>query len=117
MRNCRKCHASLIRVHRNLLQRILFRAALHCRRCGMTELVLRGSGSFCPRCGSSQVARLRRRDPIDRMWTGVRSLFVRLMGGQLYHCGFCRLQFYDWPRPGKEATPDTEKPLSPAPSC
>lgn len=113
MRKCRKCGGAVIRVHRNNLQRIIFRAALQCRRCRSTELVLRGSDCFCPRCGGSRVTRLRKRDPIDRMRTGVRNLFVRFMGGKLHHCSFCRLQFYDWGRSREPAhAHDTGKPLS-----
>jgi hypothetical protein len=29
------------------------------------------------------------------MHTGLLHLFERLAGGRLYHCCFCRLQFYD----------------------
>jgi hypothetical protein len=38
---------------------------------------------------------LKRRDGIDRMYRGGLSLLHRLLGGKLYHCWFCRLQFYD----------------------
>jgi hypothetical protein len=35
------------------------------------------------------------RDKIDRMSTGFLHFAERLCGGRLYHCCFCRLQFYD----------------------
>lgn len=49
----------------------------------------------CPSCGSEQLQCRSDRDPVDRETPSdmVRRLFVADM--QLYHCGVCRLQFYD----------------------
>jgi hypothetical protein len=54
-------------------------------------------GEFCrcPRCGTFRLSRLKKRDQIDRMHTGILHLFERLAGGRLYHCCYCRLQFHD----------------------
>jgi hypothetical protein len=38
---------------------------------------------------------LKRRDGIDKMQNGLANLLHKLVGGKLYHCWFCRLQFYD----------------------
>ncbi len=38
---------------------------------------------------------LRRRDGIDKMQPGIFNLLHKIGGGKLYHCWFCRLQFYD----------------------
>lgn len=49
----------------------------------------------CPRCGTLRVTRLKERDHIDPMNTGFLHLLERLAGGRLFHCHFCRVQFYD----------------------
>ena len=36
-----------------------------------------------------------KRDKIDKMARSPIRLVHRLLGGSLYHCTFCRLQFYD----------------------
>ena len=38
---------------------------------------------------------LRRRDGVDHMQSGMFNFLHWLGGGKLYHCWFCRLQFYD----------------------
>ena len=48
----------------------------------------------CPDCGTSRVVFRKRRDHIDRMSTAPSSLLAKLRRGKLYHCIFCRLQFY-----------------------
>ena len=49
----------------------------------------------CPRCGTYRVTKLRERDKIDRMSDGFLNLLERMWGGRLYHCCFCRVQFFD----------------------
>jgi hypothetical protein len=49
----------------------------------------------CPECGNARVARLARRDRIERMSDAPWSTIQRHLGGKLYHCALCRLQFYD----------------------
>jgi hypothetical protein len=72
---CRDCHdvSSIPRRYR-------YHFGVHCR---------------CPRCGTLRVTHLRERDHIDKMETGFLNLLERLAGGKLYHCRFCRVQFYD----------------------
>ncbi|HZU26650.1 MAG TPA: hypothetical protein VFA04_14085 [Bryobacteraceae bacterium] len=48
----------------------------------------------CPDCGTSRVVLRKRRDHIDRMSSAPSSLLAKLRKGKLYHCIFCRLQFY-----------------------
>ncbi|HEY2012183.1 MAG TPA: hypothetical protein VGH38_01725 [Bryobacteraceae bacterium] len=62
-----------------------------------------GDECRCPRCGTTRLTKLKERDGIDRMEPGIWNLLARLGGGKLYHCCFCRLQFYDrrpMPEPG-----------------
>jgi hypothetical protein len=39
--------------------------------------------------------RLKEPDHIDKCHTGLLNLLERMAGGKLYHCRYCRIQFYD----------------------
>ena len=112
MRTCRKCGARLRRLHWNSLQRFKYLAVYQCPECQHEESVPRfsyrlGDECCCPRCGTSRLTMLRERDRIDRMDSGIYNLLARLGGGKLYHCCFCRLQFYDRrPLPERTERPD-----------
>jgi hypothetical protein len=63
----------------------------------------------------------RRRDQIDSMETGIPNWVRRILGAELHHCEFCRLQFYDFRKvEGKEdrskgeAAPASETKPSPS---
>jgi DNA-directed RNA polymerase subunit RPC12/RpoP len=49
----------------------------------------------CPECGAKRVKKLHKRDWIDRVSTMPWSKLQRWLGGALYDCPLCRLQFYD----------------------
>ena len=49
----------------------------------------------CPHCATYRLTRLFERDRVDAMQTGVLNLAQKILGGRLYHCRYCRLQFYD----------------------
>ena len=49
----------------------------------------------CPECGTTRIRRLARRDRIERLSDVPWSAIQRHLGGKLYHCALCRLQFYD----------------------
>jgi hypothetical protein len=49
----------------------------------------------CPLCGTPRVNQRRRRDRIDATSHRPASILQHLLGGKLYHCRGCRLQFYD----------------------
>jgi hypothetical protein len=49
----------------------------------------------CPECGARRIKRLHKRDWIDRFSTMPWSKLQRWLGGALYSCPLCRLQFYD----------------------
>ena len=71
-----------------------------CADCDRTEPVPRfgyrfGNACRCPRCGIQELTQLKERDHIDTMESGLWNLVARIGGGKLYHCSFCRLQFYD----------------------
>jgi len=103
VRKCGYCGSSkLKRVHRTFVERFSYLAIYECRDCENEEFIPRrytfhfGPQVRCPRCGTYRVTKLRGPDKIDRMATGFWNLFEKIAGGnKLYHCCFCRLQFYD----------------------
>jgi len=100
MRQCSQCGGRLKRTHRSYLQRLAYLAMFTCPDCEHNESIPRfsyrlRSGCSCPRCGTPKLSKLKERDHIDKMQAGLWNLAARLGGGQLYYCGFCRLQFYD----------------------
>jgi hypothetical protein len=101
VRKCKQCGERLRRVHRTFQERIKYLAVYRCPGCQATETAERryrlhlGESCRCPKCGTYRVTKLKERDHIDKMHTGFLHLLERLSGGRLYHCCFCRLQFYD----------------------
>ena len=89
------------RIHRTLWDRFSYMAVYQCRKCHAEESVPRhfrfhlGVDCRCPKCGTVRLRKLRERDHIDPMMTGMMNLMERLAGGTLYHCRYCRVQFYD----------------------
>jgi DNA-directed RNA polymerase subunit RPC12/RpoP len=97
---CQRCGGALRRSRRSLVERLFYAEAYRCEGCGertRTALFDLKHARYvkCPRCHSVDLTVLKRRDGIDRMQTGVLNLLQKLGGGKLYHCWFCRLQFYD----------------------
>ncbi|MCU1232768.1 MAG: hypothetical protein JWP63_735 [Candidatus Solibacter sp.] len=99
-------------------------AIYECQKCEREELVPRryryhmGPTCRCPICGTYRVVRLKQRDKIDRMHTGFLNLVERVVGkGRLYHCRWCRLQYYDR-RPLASEMPVVKppEPVPPAPA-
>jgi hypothetical protein len=59
----------------------------------------KGDYPRCPRCGTFRLTRLATRDKIDPMQKGFVNFALKLVGSELYHCRYCRLQFYDTRKP------------------
>lgn len=102
MRKCGYCGGRrLKRVHRTFFERFSYMAIYECRDCENEEFVPRrytyhfGENARCPKCGTFRLTKLRSPDKIDKMSSGLLNTVERLAGGSLYHCCFCRLQFYD----------------------
>lgn len=101
MRKCSECGGGLKRVHRTFWQRFTYMAVYKCRDCERRIPAPRrytyhfGNASRCPQCGTFRIVRLKERDKIDGMHKGFLNLMERLAGGRLYHCRYCRLQFWD----------------------
>ena len=68
----------------------------------------------CPDCGTSRVVLRKKRDHIDRISRAPSSLLAKIRGGKLYHCIFCRLQFYSTLRLASREEQSAEKPSSAA---
>jgi len=99
---CPSCGREIHRSHRSVVERLWCARAWNCRGCGERFRERRPSfqaWASCPRCGTARITTLRKRDPVDRMHHGALSFMSRLLGASLYHCNFCRLQFYDLRRP------------------
>jgi hypothetical protein len=67
----------------------------------------------CPRCGTYRISKLKERDKIDKMETGFLNLFERWRGGKLYHCRYCRIQFFDRRKYVPVTTPGPTPPPRP----
>ena len=95
---CRRFH----RVHRAFWERLIYKAAYECEDC-KKRITVRRPLTFhltleahCPRCGSTRLSQFSAPDNIEQMSRSARSLIQRWLGGRLYYCAGCRLQFYDW---------------------
>ena len=101
MRSCTECGGHLHRIHRTFAERFAFMAIYECRECNDISSVPRrfryhlGRYPRCPKCGTLRIVKLKQRDHIDPMTRSPLNLLERICGGLLYHCKFCRLQFFD----------------------
>jgi DNA-directed RNA polymerase subunit RPC12/RpoP len=101
MHKCGRCGGSLRRIHRSLAEHFGYMAIYRCSHCKEKQVVPRpwmyhlGPAARCPICGTQRITKLKTRDRIDPMYRGFLNLVERLTNGQLYHCRFCRVQFYD----------------------
>ena len=117
MPRCDDCAGRLWRVHRTFLEHFVYEAIFRCRVCQKEKFIARpyvfrlGKECRCPRCGTYRVVQLKKRDRIDPMDPGLLSLWQRLViGGNLFHCNLCRIQFYDRRplAPEQATTPELE---------
>ena len=97
-------------------------AIYECKKCAVEEFVPRrfrlhfGAKARCPKCGTYRIVRLKAPDHIDPMFTGFFNLLERLSGGRLYHCRFCRIQFYDRRRLATDPSDEPTAPETAAPN-
>ena len=59
----------------------------------------------CPKCSGTQLRIRRQRDGVDRILKNPFRLLQMILGGNLYHCEFCRIQFYDVRPPRADSKP------------
>lgn len=62
----------------------------------------------CPRCHTLKVSRRIAPDKIDPVIKTFSSVIQGLLGGRLYHCNYCRIQFYDLRHSMKNAPTGTQ---------
>ncbi len=124
MIKCPKCGGSLVRIHRGRIEKILFAEKHRCRECKLrvrtpwaflepSEWFVSSRHTKCIRCGSLSIQLLEKRDRVDPMSRHPLSRLLRILGGRVYFCGPCRLQYYDW-RPihvPDQKAPDPESGL------
>jgi DNA-directed RNA polymerase subunit RPC12/RpoP len=109
MHKCGQCGGKLRRVHRTFLERFSYLAIYSCKECENEEFVPRrykfhfGPHARCPRCGTLRVVKLKEPDKIDPMYVGVLNFLEHMAGGKLFHCRYCRCQFYDRRRTAAES--------------
>jgi DNA-directed RNA polymerase subunit RPC12/RpoP len=98
---------------RSLIERFRHAAIYRCAACRfeaavpLTALYPQLSRiARCPRCSTTELRVLARRDPIERMYRGPLSTLWRWLGAPILYCPFCRLQFHDF-RPRMRGDGDT----------
>jgi len=98
---CEKCGGRMTRRHRKWYQRFKYKQLLQCRKCGneaqtLREFTLKPTAIVqCPQCHTLKVSRRIAPDKIDPVIKSFWSIVQGLLGGRLYHCNYCRIQFYD----------------------
>jgi len=89
------------RVHRTLTERLRYIAVYECKECHAEDYLSRryqlhrGKAARCPKCGTYRIVRLKEPDRIDPMHKGLLNSLEHMAGGKLYHCRYCRIQFWD----------------------
>jgi hypothetical protein len=93
---------------------------LQCKKCGAREpmpreFTLKPTANVqCPRCHTYKVSRRIAPDKIDPIIKSLSSIMQGFLGGRLYHCNYCRIQFYDLrhsvkPQPPRSSASSTEE--------
>jgi len=95
---CPDCRKKLTRVARGPFQRMAYRRIYACP-CGRSRIAeprpLYSLVARCPKCSRTVLRRRHERDRIDPILRNPFRLLQMLLGGNLYHCQSCRLQFHD----------------------
>src|SRR5262245_25711919 len=110
MPQCRTCGKRMRRVHRTFVERLFYMGIFECAQCRAPDgfprryTVYLGTHSRCPLCGTYRLRPLAAKDHIDRMLMTPMNAWQKIRGGHLYHCRYCRVQFYDQ-RPLAERVP------------
>lgn len=98
---CGNCGQRLTRSHRSAFQKLFYSHIYRCSRCQFEAVVPRhwvlylSLQARCPKCGTKCLDIRSKADKVDSIRKTPASLIARLLGGALYCCSFCRLQFYD----------------------
>jgi DNA-directed RNA polymerase subunit RPC12/RpoP len=94
------------------MERFSYLAIYSCKECNAEDNLPRahhmhrGKAARCPKCGTFRIKQLKEPDQIDPMHTGVLNMIEKMVGGKLFHCRFCRIQFWDRRRLQSEVLAD-----------
>ncbi len=89
------------RIPRAAWQKLIYTRIYKCGDCQTRAAIPRrwvlsfSTLAHCPLCGTERLDVRSKPDKVDGMRRGPIRLLYRLLGGRLYHCHGCRLQFYD----------------------
>jgi hypothetical protein len=100
--NCDHCGKTLLPANSCcLFDRIRYYGVMVCEDCRQRSVIPR-PWTFhisrcvrCHRCGTCRIQRQASLDYIERLSYGLLSIVGRVLGGDLYYCVYCRMQFYD----------------------
>ena len=101
MPHCKTCGERLKRIHRSFAERFFYMGVLEFPQCNEVRRIARrytyyfADQARCPLCGTFRLRMLTQKDHIDRMLKSPVNAWHKMMGGRLYHCRYCRVQFYD----------------------
>ena len=104
---CSKCgNERFFRRRRGVLDKCLYSGLYQCKDCGVRAKVPRWKSWHwlsrtlcCPLCGTTDLKKRASRDWIDRMYCNPVMRVQQIFGAPIYHCLFCRIQFYDLRQP------------------
>lgn len=107
MPDCPNCGTHLNRLHRNVLEKLVYVDTFLCIKChrryrrryprvdAFIQIVF-SRHTHCIRCGRAHVRRQRTRDRVDSLSRHPYSTLCRLTAAPRYKCDNCRLQYHDW---------------------
>src|SRR5437899_935863 len=73
----------------------------------MAEPEVSGDQVRCPHCKTTRLRVLKKLDRIEKLYGNPLMNRMRAnRGDTIYHCVFCRLQFYDPRKPGRQPAPE-----------
>ena len=84
-----------------MMERFFYMGVFECPQCKEVRRIARrytyylSKEARCPLCGTYRLRALAERDHIDKMHWNPINRMQRFLGGHLYHCRYCRVQFYD----------------------
>jgi predicted RNA-binding Zn-ribbon protein involved in translation (DUF1610 family) len=107
---CPRCGQEMTRVHRTLLQRLVYSGVYNCPKCDrrlaayypfLDRQTVRcrfvfSLQSHCVTCGTDAVHELCKPDPIDPLSKHLLARVQWLLRAPRKRCPDCRLQYYDW---------------------
>ena len=107
MPTCLKCGGHAEKVHRTALEKLFFSDSYRCQQCKRrthrffgawlvsTYWFISSRYSVCVKCGTQNVEKVEKRDPLQDISKHPLSLIQMLFFAPRKSCSYCRLQYYD----------------------